>query len=110
MSKENNAPSKELVKCKVCPKFTTSREEWGKGQIVWSGPEPVPQIGDTVRLRINSIGLGRVESYAVYEGYLGLMVSPFDPPQWWKNQSNEHKPPYSAALAFGAEIALVKEV
>ncbi len=70
----------------------------------WSGPEPVPAIGDTVHVNFNAIGACRVVSYATVENYLGLMVYPLDPPTWWIKQ-NGAATPANAAVVYGAELA-----
>jgi hypothetical protein len=69
----------------------------------WSGAEPVPAIGATVRIRLNSIGLARVVSFASYGGNLGLMAYPQDPPDGWLRQNGESDPE-TAALVFGREL------
>lgn len=67
----------------------------------WSGKNPVPAVGDTVRVRINQIGEGRVCGYFTQHGYLGLLVQPHNPPDWYIKQNGR----YSSCHVFGAELA-----
>lgn len=94
-----------LQRFDTLPHYTTDRQAQ-TSTLKWSGPEPIPRIGADVRIKMNGIGLGRVISYAAYCGYLGLMVMPYAPPDWWIRQ-NGAPTPERAALAFGAEIELV---
>lgn len=91
----------ELLRLSALPKYTTdlSRKDLPK----WSGSEPVPAIGDDVVIRFNRIGPGKVVGYGVESGYLGLMVYPLEPPQWWVEQ-NGNPSPDNASLTFGAEV------
>jgi len=71
------------------PQFEHAVFENGKrlasvtGNPLWSRPEQPPEVGDIVEVRINSIGLARVIGYFVQDGYLGWLVKPCDPPDWY---------------------------
>ncbi|VTU32011.1 hypothetical protein H4CHR_02924 [Variovorax sp. PBS-H4] len=73
--------------------------------LMWSAPFDPPAIGDTIRIRINAIGLAKVTAYASMDGYLGVMAAPIDPPDWWIKQNGKPSPT-NDGLCFGAEIAL----
>lgn len=75
-------------------------------QIKWSAEFEVPAIGSDILIRLNGIGWAKVVGYATHGGYLGVMSVPCTPPDWWIRQNG---PPTldNAALAFGAEIALL---
>ncbi|MFP5474141.1 MAG: hypothetical protein ACLGJD_10890 [Gammaproteobacteria bacterium] len=94
-----------LQRFDTLPHYTTDRQAQ-TSTLKWSGPEPIPRIGADVRIKMNGIGLGRVISYAVYCGYLGLMVMPYAPPAWWTDH-NGAPAPERAGLAFGSEIERV---
>lgn len=88
------------------PQFEHAVFENGKrlasvtGNPFWSRPEQPPEVGDIVEVRINSIGLARVIGYFVQDGYLGLLVKPFDPPDWYIRQNGY----FATGHVFGAEI------
>jgi hypothetical protein len=66
----------------------------------WSGINPPPAIGEIVDVRINVIGPSKVVGYFVEINWLGLLVKPFDPPEWFVRQNG-----YDASCrVFGAEI------
>lgn len=79
------------------------------GMLKWSNTRIMPpEIGADVHVSINQIGCCKVVSYASYLGYLGLMVTPYDPPKWWLDQNGSEKP-YRSSLIFGAEIKTVSQ-
>ncbi|MDQ0072604.1 hypothetical protein J2W34_004409 [Variovorax boronicumulans] len=86
------------------PAYT--RNVTSKDQIKWSAEFEVPAIGADILIRLNGIGRAKVVGYATHGGYLGVMSVPCSPPGLWIQQNG---PPSSdnAALAFGAEIALL---
>jgi len=69
----------------------------------WSGTMPLPAIGDRVYVRMNSIGWANVSGYAEVEGFLGLMVSPENPPDWYVKQVKAHKAEHEKALKMTEE-------
>lgn len=89
-----------------------TQDTYGAGRILarWSGagsgfPVP-PRVGDVVRLTINSIGLGTVKGYFVESGFLGVKVTPHNPPAWWTKQN----PTRSLCTVFGVEISTLRWV
>lgn len=72
------------------------------GMPAWSNAVQPPATGNIVNVRMNGIGLSEVVGYFVEDGYLGLLVKPFDPPEWYVAQNG-----YDATgHAFGAEIEI----
>ncbi|ATA53136.1 hypothetical protein CKY39_07870 [Variovorax boronicumulans] len=96
--------SNHFQRHETVPAYT--RDLASKDQIKWSAEFDVPAIGEDIVIRINGIGRAKVVGYATHGGYLGVMSVPFSPPDWWVRQNG---PPTldNAALAFGAEIALL---
>ena len=92
-----------LQKFQELPAYTTDRAAGGELPI-WSGKAAVPAIGSDIYIRINGIGKSQVVAYATYEGYLGVMAWPYNPPEWWVKQ-NGAAGPDNAGLVFGAEIS-----
>ena len=67
----------------------------------WSHPSmDVPALDTLIYVRINQVGLARVTSYFVEDGYLGVMVQPIAPPEWYVKQNGRHAP----AHFFGSEV------
>lgn len=77
-------------------------------QFKWSGKDnlPIPQVGDTVNVTMNDLGLGVVRGYVLSAGdpgnqYLGVVVFLSAPPQWFLDQNGgENK----LCVVYGAEI------
>lgn len=76
-------------------------------QMIWSGNEPIPLIGDAVRLKINQLGTGVVSSFFREHGHLGVCVTLDDPPAW-KLTQHKGTPHERTALVFGREITLIR--
>lgn len=56
--------------------------------VKWSGASATPPaVGDIVHVRINSIGRSKVLGYFVEDGWMGVQVLPFDPPEWSVRQN-----------------------
>ena len=68
--------------------------------VKWSGKGAIPAVGDTVNVRLNSIGEGCVTGYFVQDGYVGVKVKIFNPPEWMKCNNPEGED----SFIFGAEI------
>lgn len=97
---------KKLEVTKELPTWRPNQKNATPGPVpLWSGKAIPPAIGARVRVRINNCGPGVVTAYAVYEGYLGLMVQLDDStrPEWHRKQN----PDNPTALVFGAEIDIL---
>lgn len=69
------------------------------GFCTWSNTFPVPQIGETVDIKLNQLGQGKVLSCFIEHGFLGLHValeSPVNMPQ--------HRKGCLDALVFGCDL------
>lgn len=66
----------------------------------WSNCKEPPKIGDVVMVNFNRLGYGIVSYYFVYDRYLGVGLTPKNPPDWWKKQNKDRK----HYEVFGAEI------
>lgn len=66
----------------------------------WSGEGDPPAIGATVDVKFNGLGKGRVTSYFVEHGYLGVRVAFDSPPDWYVKQNGRHY----AGHVFGLEL------
>jgi hypothetical protein len=66
----------------------------------WSGKIAVPNIGERVKINFNQFGKGKVVSYFVEDGYLGVNVKLDKQPAWHKKQNG----PTNYACVFGAEV------
>lgn len=94
-----------VVRYFTLPLYTTDRNRTDD-RLIWTGPEPVPAIGETVMVRFNNIGECRIVCFASQGPYLGLLVYPLQPPSWWISQNGEPSPE-TAGLVFGREISLI---
>ena len=69
---------------------TVYYDEAGK-RLRWTSINPLPNIGDTVNIIMNGIGIAEVKGYFVsetdYSNYLGIMAKPLKPPKWLVNQN-----------------------
>lgn len=61
-------------------------------ELQWSSEKGVPSIGSLVEVGINGIGVSRVQKYFCEHGYLGLLVQPLYPPQWYIKQNGADQP------------------
>lgn len=60
----------------------------------------VPLIGTVVNVRMNRIRAARVVGYFTEQGFLGLLVKPLAPPEWFVKQNGR----FSECHVFGSEI------
>ena len=58
----------------------------------WISRKAVPAVGETINVRINSIGASVVKKYFVEHGFLGLLVQPLNPPAWYIKQNGADEP------------------
>ena len=58
----------------------------------WISRKAIPAVGETINVRINSIGASVVKKYFVEHGFLGLLVQPINPPSWYIKQNGVDEP------------------
>jgi hypothetical protein len=69
--------------------------------LYWSGPFPIPLIEERVHIFMNGFGDGVVLGYKEAEGYLGIVVHLYDPPDWYiRNCDGVNEP----ATFYGADL------
>jgi len=85
-------------------------EAEGFPALKWSGKMPLPGIGDRIYVRMNSLGWAKVEGYYESAGYLGLMVLPEDPPEWYIRQVHQKERETRAARRIGPEKAKLERI
>ena len=75
----------ELVETKRVsrPKGTYTEFE----QLQWVANKPLPSVGSEVTIKINGIGRSKVLKYFVEHGFIGLVVQPINPPEWYRKQN-----------------------
>ena len=75
----------ELVETKSIsrPKGTYT-EFW---TLQWVANKPFPPVDSEVTVKINGIGRSKVLRYFVEHGFIGLIVMPLNPPDWYKKQN-----------------------
>jgi len=78
----------ELVETKRISRPTGTYTEFDDLQ--WVANKPLPAYGSEVTVKVNGIGRSKVLRYFVEHGFVGLIVMPLNPPNWYKNQ-NESK-------------------
>lgn len=74
----------------------------GSSLPIWSNDKPLPAIGTQVHVRINGIGAAVVEKYFIEYGFLGLLVRPLNPPDWYVKQNGRR----ALGHVFGIEVDL----
>jgi hypothetical protein len=67
----------------------------------WSGINPIPKIGDKVKINFNNLGSGIVVAYFILEGYIGVEVKLDKRPAWHIKQNGDTHP---NPTVFGAEL------
>lgn len=93
-------------KVATATKYAIYLDEAGK-ELKWSGKIKLPLKGERIYMSINAIGYGEVTGYFESEGWLGLMVKPEDPPDWWKKQNAKVRDAtvhHGLCCVFGLEI------
>ena len=93
----------------VCPPYEHAVFIDGKsqpptepGRALWSNKAPPPGPGEVIRIRMNSLGAATVTGYFVQCGWLGVLCTLHDAPEWHRRQ-NKGDP---KGHVFGAEIAI----
>lgn len=69
-------------------------------KLQWVSNKPIPAVGTEINVAINSIGKAKVLKYFVEHGFIGLLVQPLNPPEWYIRQNNEGEPCH----VFPAEV------
>lgn len=71
-------------------KIESSFEEVVKDGNKWTGSF-TPKKGDKILVTFNNLGTGTIEGFFSENGYIGVLVKPDKPPDWWRkrNPSNE---------------------
>lgn len=75
----------EAVETKSISRPAGTYTEFDKLQ--WVSNKPIPAVGSEVEVKINGIGRSTVLKYFVEHGFIGLVVQPQNPPDWYKNQN-----------------------
>lgn len=71
----------------------------------WSGTMPIPQRGELVLGRMNSLGIAKVVGYFEDSGYLGVLVIPLNPPEHIVRRVGYNQP----VGLFGAELGAMTD-
>jgi len=66
----------------------------------WVTTKAIPEIGAEVCVKMNGIGRSIVKKYFVEHGFIGLLVQPLSPPQWYVKQNGADEPCH----VFPAEV------
>jgi hypothetical protein len=56
-------------------------------QLQWVANKPLPAVDSEVTVKVNGIGRSKVVKYYVEHGFVGLVVQPINPPDWYKTQN-----------------------
>lgn len=56
-------------------------------ELQYVSDKPMPKVGDAITVEINGIGKGTVTGFFVEHGFIGLMVKPHNPPEWYLKQN-----------------------
>lgn len=70
----------------------------------WYNAAPVPAIGTVVEVTMNRIGMATVTGYFVEEGFLGLIITIHNPPEWHRKANRDLKNGH----VFGTEIRFLE--
>ena len=97
----------ELVETRSISRPVGTYTEFEQLQLVSN--KPLPSVGSEVTVKINGIGVSKVLKYFVEHGFIGLVVQPVDPPEWYRKQ-NESKTDsalydWEPCHVFPAEVA-----
>ena len=58
-------------------------------KLAWISTKAIPAIGSKLNVKINGIGESIVKKYFVEYGFIGMLVTPQNPPAWYINQNGE---------------------
>lgn len=76
----------------------------------WSGKMSLPSIGDRIYMRINSIGYGSVVGYCESHGFVGLLVKPENPPEWYVKQTKARVAETDKARKLGPDKSQIERI
>jgi hypothetical protein len=62
--------------------------------LLWSSADldAPPAIGTRIAVNFNKLGNGTICGYFEEDGWLGCLVTPDDPPAWWRKQNADLNP------------------
>lgn len=58
-------------------------------KLAWVSTKSIPAIGSKLNVKINGIGESIVKKYFVEYGFIGMLVTPQNPPAWYIKQNGE---------------------
>ena len=58
-------------------------------KLAWISTKAIPAIGSKLNVKINGIGESIVKKYFVEYGFIGMLVTPQNPPAWYISQNGE---------------------
>lgn len=58
-------------------------------KLAWVSTKAIPKIGTKLNVKINGIGESIVKKYFVEYGFIGMLVTPLNPPTWYIKQNGE---------------------
>ena len=56
-------------------------------KLTWVCDKLIPKVGEEVNVKVNGIGRSIVNKYFVEHGFIGLLVQPLNPPDWYRKQN-----------------------
>ena len=56
-------------------------------KLAWASTKAIPAIGSKLNVKINGIGESIVKKYFVEYGFIGMLVTPQNPPAWYIKQN-----------------------
>jgi len=93
------------TKCISRPKGTYTEFD----ELQWVCNKPLPPVDSEVTVKVNGIGVSKVVRYFVEHGFIGLVVQPVDPPEWYRKQNASTTDSalydWDACHVFPAEVA-----
>tara|TARA_R110002020_G_scaffold208685_2_gene414493 strand:+ start:1429 stop:1665 length:237 start_codon:yes stop_codon:yes gene_type:complete len=73
----------------------------GYTELKWTGEGSIPAVGETVEVKMNGLGSGKVSGYFAESGFIGLVVDLDSPPEWYLKQNNNE---FFPTHVFGTEL------
>ena len=77
-------------------------EEAKASEAVWRGAYE-PSKGMKVRATINMLGEGAIDRFFTLNGFVGILILPDNPPEWWREQN----PGRTRYTLFGPETEVI---